>query len=117
MKRQFEFEEVTFADQLIGMKVDVEFTHVPYRPATQWQPEEGGYYEVAQVYTTSVETDTETIKRPVPKPVTTWWQVIKLIGSWVVSKTARRNTLDWCQLDGIAADRLDALMEQYERDF
>jgi hypothetical protein len=93
MKRQYEFEEVTFADQLIGMKVDVEFTHVSYRPATQWQPAEGGYDEVDWVHVTSIENEAGTIKR------------------------TENNTLDWCQLDGIAADHVDALMEQYERDF
>jgi hypothetical protein len=75
------------------MEVDVEFTHVPYRPATQWQPEEGGYGAVEDVHVTSIENEAGTIKR------------------------TDNSTLDWCQLDGIAAGRVDALMEQYERDF
>ena len=93
MKKHYTFEEVEFAGQLLCVNATAEFTHVPFRPATQWQPPEGGHYDVEEVEVTSVETETETIRR------------------------ARDNTLDWCQLDGIAADRVDALMEQYERDF
>lgn len=93
MKKHYTFEEVEVNGQLLCINATAEFSHVPFRPATQWQPAEGGYYEVDQVYVTSVETDTETIKR------------------------AGNNTLDWCQLDGIADDKVGALIEQYERDF
>jgi len=68
--------EIDVDGELLELEAEQRRTWIEYRPATYFQPEEGGYWETDSVQVTSVLTEqSHRLKRSNTKNVFWWWRL------------------------------------------